>query len=306
LPGLTVLARALAAAALALLTPAAAGAADLTVDAASGFLIDATINGQPVRLRVDPETSGYIILNPAAAARLGLRGSWIRSRTQIGPVRLDGESAVAHVTLGGVRGSRRLVWIARPAVAGADGLIGPADMPYGHVTFVIHPPRAIETAAELPMEFTRRAGLAFALRVGRETVHIQFSLLKADSMATAAAGAVLGDTYHGGWSGAFREEEIEFGVVRPVRPLALASPVDLAGFRFSGFLVRTGDHRGGLALPPEPGADPNEIFVTGERRGGQRAMFALTLGLDRLGACSIIVWDNLRRRLTLRCAPPPA
>ena len=107
--------------ALACSIPTAAAAADLTVDAASDFLIDATINGQPVRLRVDPETSGYIVLNPATVQRLGLRRSMLGSRTRIGPVRLTGGSKVAEVSLGGVTGDRRLVWIDRPAVEGADG-----------------------------------------------------------------------------------------------------------------------------------------------------------------------------------------
>ena len=98
----------------ALLTGTPAAAADLVVDAASNFTIDATINGQPVRLRVDPETSGYIILNPAAVQRLGLRRSMLGSRTRIGPVRLTGGSKVAEVSIGGVTGDRRVVWIDRP------------------------------------------------------------------------------------------------------------------------------------------------------------------------------------------------
>ena len=100
------------AALLAAVSPATA--ADLTVDAASDFLIDATINGQPVRLRVDPKTSGYVILNPATVARLGLRRSMIGSRTQVGPVRLTGSSKVAEIV--DRRGDRRP----------ADGLDRPA------------------------------------------------------------------------------------------------------------------------------------------------------------------------------------
>ncbi len=74
----------------ALLWAAPASAADLILDVASGYLVDAQINGVPVRLRVDPETSGYIILNAHAAQRIGLRRSMLGATTVIGPVRLRG------------------------------------------------------------------------------------------------------------------------------------------------------------------------------------------------------------------------
>jgi len=277
-------------------TPAAA--AELTVDAASNFLIDATINGHRVRLRVDPETSGYIILNGDAVARVGLRRSLLRSRTQIGPVRLDGWSKVAELSIGGVAGDRRMVWIDRDAVDGADGLIGPADLHYDRVTFVLGAARPDETVTSLPLAFVRSAGLSYPLRLGEDLVQVQFSLIKPDSLATAAAGARIAALFGGAWTGPPRDQLIEFGVVRPVRPLALATPVALDSFRFDRLLVRTIDNRGNLDLPPEPDADPEEIVVSGSR---QRALFALTLGLDRLGRCSRLVWDNIARRLDLHC-----
>src|SRR5690349_13453631 len=106
-------------AALFALLPLQARAADLILDLASNYLIAATINGQPVRLRIDPAASGYIILNPATVARIGLRRSMTRSMTRIGPVRLTGGSKVADVVLGGVQGERRLVWFDQPGVDGA-------------------------------------------------------------------------------------------------------------------------------------------------------------------------------------------
>jgi len=289
---------------VALSVPTFASAADLTVEAASGFLIDATINGQPVRLRVDPETSGYIILNPAAVQRLGLRRSMLGSRTQIGPVRLTGSSKVAEVSLGGVTGDRRLVWIDRPAVDGADGLIGPADMPYDQVTFRIGAPRAGEVAAELPLQFERSYGLFYPLRLGEHEILFQFTFTKAETMATGGAGAHLAALNGGSWAGEARDQVIDFGVVRPVRPLTLARPVNLGGLELVRLLVRTGDNRGNLSLPPEPDADPDEVTVTAGSR--QRARFNVTVGRDRLDRCSSIVWDNRTRKMTFNCANPPA
>ena len=153
-------------AALFVLIASPSAAADLVVDAASNFTIEARINGQAVRLRVDPEVSGYVILNPETVARIGLRRSLLGSRTQIGPVRLTGSSKVAEVSIGGVTGDRRVVWIDRPAIEGADGLIGPADMHYAQVTFALGPVRAGEAAFDLPLEFERSFGLHFPLTIG--------------------------------------------------------------------------------------------------------------------------------------------
>lgn len=265
---------------LAFFLPAAAHAADLVVDAASNFTIDATINGQPVRLRVDPETSGYVILNPEAVARIGLRRSMLGSRTQIGPVRLTGSSKVAQVSIGGVSGERRVVWIDRPAVEGADGLIGPADMPYDRVTFTLGATRGGEAAFVVPMEFERSFGLYVPLTLGEHSFRFQFSLMKPHSLATAGAGAALASLHEGAWTSEALDQMIEFGVVRPVRPMALRRPVELQRFRVGAFRVRTGDHRGNLALPPDPDADPDEVVVTGGSR--QRAAFVVHVGMDRL------------------------
>jgi hypothetical protein len=281
------------------LTAMPAAAADLVVEASSNYAIDATINGQPVRLRVDPETSGYIILNPEAAARLQLHRSMIGSRTRIGPVRLDGSSKVANVSIGGVAGNRRLVWIDRPVIDGADGVIGPADMPYDRVTFAIGAPRDGETAFEMPMEFSRGFGLYVPLRLGEHDFRFQFSLMKPFSLATAGAGAELASLYGGSWAGGALDQIIEFDVVRPVRPMAFARPVGVQGLELRALRVRTGDNRGNLSLPPEPDADPDELVVTGASR--QRAAFVVHVGADRLSRCSSIVWDNRTRHMILHC-----
>ena len=286
---------------LALFLPAApAAAADLTVAAGSNYLIDATVNGEPVHLRVDPEAPGYIILNPSAVRRLGLRRSMSSSETRIGPVRLTGSSKVAQVAIGGVTGKRRLVWIDREAVAGADGLIAPSDLPFDRVTFAIGAPRQGEGMFELPLEFHRGSGLSFPLQVGAAVIHVHFSLIKPHSLATAATGALLSEANSGSWSGEPRNEVIEFGVTRPVRSMTLARPFDLNGLAVRSFLVRTADNRGNMNLPPEPNFDPNEVVVTAPSR--QRAMLHFTLGLNRLSQCSRVIWDNTTRRMTLYCS----
>lgn len=292
------------AAAIALLIAGPAGAADLTLDAASNFLIDATVNGRPVRLRVDPAGSEHVILNPDAARRLGLRGSLIGSQARIGPVRLRGSSNRVRLAIGAWSEGHRLLWMDRPIVAGADGLISPASLPFERVVFALAPPRPGEMTIELPMRMVPRFGLSHTLTVAGRPVALQLSLAEPETIATAAAGAILAEAHGGGWSGEAREAPIRFGVLRPVRAMTLARPAAVGHLAFDRLLVRTGDNRGALDLPGEPDADPGEVVVTGASR--QRAWFMLTLGRDRLGACSSIVWDNRARRLTLNCANPPA
>lgn len=289
----------------ALLMAGPAAAADLVVERAANFTIGATINGQPVRLRVDPETSGYIILNQATVRRLGLRRSLLGSATRIGPVRLTGGSKVAEVAIGGVTGDRRLVWLEdREAIEGADGLIGPSDMPFGRVTFNLGAPREGEAAFVLPMAYERSFGLYHGMRIGQHDFRFQFSLTKPFTLATAGAGAALAGLQDGAWTGEAVDQVIELGVVRPVRPLRLARPLPVGGrFLLADLRVRTGDNRGNLALPSEPDADPDEVVVTGRSR--QRAAFVVHVGLDRLEACSSLVWDNRTRQLTLNCTSPP-
>ena len=153
-------------------------------------------------------------------------------------------------------------------------------MHYDRVTFALGAARAGEAAFVLPMQFERSYGLFFPLTLGDHEVRFQFSLIKPDTMATAGAGAHLAALNGGAWTGEARDQMIDFGVVRPVRALRLERPVELGGLRLGALLVRTGDNRGNLTLPPEPDADPEEVVVTGASR--QRARFNVTLGRDRL------------------------
>jgi hypothetical protein len=289
---------------LALLVPGftPATAADLTLDAASGHIVVAQINGRPLRLRVDPETSGFIILNPDAAAQAGLRPSMLGARTIVGPIRLRGFTKVAPVSIGGTSGKRRVIWTERQSVAGADGLIGPADMPFDRVTLELRAPAAGETESVLPMQFERSFGLFHMATFGTQPIRFRISTMRPNSIATAAAGAVLASLHGGAWSGEQGEQMIKYEVVRPVRPMTLAQPAAFAGLPLDRFHVRTSDNRGSASLPPDSEADPDEIVVTGERER-QRARHDVSVGLDWLAACSRLSWDNRSKVMTLTCRP---
>jgi hypothetical protein len=291
---------ALLAAFFAVLVAIPASAKDLILDAASGYLVDAQINGVPVRLRVDPETSGFIILNGEAAKRIKLRRSMLGAQAVIGPVRVKGNTKVARVSIGGVTGRRRLVFTDRVAAPGADGLIGPADMPFDRVTFQLRAPQAGERTTAIPMQWERSFGLFHPVTFGGQAVRFRFSTIRPDSIATAAAGAVIAAGHAGAWSGPPGEQMIKYEVVRPVRPMSLARPASFGGLPLDRFHVRTSDSRGANVLPTDPAADPDEIVVTGDRQR-QKARYDLSLGTNWLSACSSLSWDNRTKLMTLSC-----
>ncbi|HEX8642289.1 MAG TPA: hypothetical protein VF702_00075 [Allosphingosinicella sp.] len=276
----------------------------LVVDASSGFVVSATINRRPVRLRVDPGIG--FVLNPAAAERVGAGGGLLQSIfkpvAQIGPVYIEGNWRNGRVDFGGVRAGRRFYYFPRDAVEGADGAIGMADLPHPSVTMRLRATAPGEVTHSFDVRTNPGLGLVYRHAIGETMLLTHFSLMRARTQASAAAGAVLAELHRGTWSGEAREEPIILGVSRPLRPMRFASPLSLQGLLLSGLFVRTADYRGNYALPTDPSSDPSEIVVTGNLRRS-RAVFRLTVGADTLARCSSITYIRAQRRLTLSCDP---
>jgi hypothetical protein len=296
-----------AAAAAATVFAAPAAAADLTLDASNNFSIPVEIRRQVVNLRVDLETSGYPIFNPGTAARLGFRGSLFGARAAVGPIRLSGEQNGAKFRIAGVERGYRFAFFDRDIVEGADGIISPHELPYDNIVFRLRPEQAGEVTTTLTMQFDRAGGLHYPLTFGDRTIVAEFSLIQPRSLATASAGALLAQHLGGDWTGEAREGLIKFGVSRPVRPMRFARPLDVGGVAVNDIFVRTGDNRGNFQLPPDAAArqDPDEIVVTGNVPRGRARLF-LTVGAERLSACSSLSYRPASKTLTLRCLPPGA
>src|SRR5687768_6883806 len=79
-------------------------------------VIAAQIDGRPVRLRVDPGAPVVPIHNPALAERLKVKPlRWVKIVGQIGPVRVNGRTAVLRFRLPGASKDKkaRIVWFDR-------------------------------------------------------------------------------------------------------------------------------------------------------------------------------------------------
>ena len=104
---------------------------ELALDAADP-VIDAVIEGVPMRLRVDLDAHDSIELNPAAAKRLGIKYE-ASVDVYVGRVRLPGRAAIAKVRIGAVERLLQVAEHGRICCAGADGTIGPQLLPYRRI-----------------------------------------------------------------------------------------------------------------------------------------------------------------------------
>ena len=300
------------AAAFVLGSHAPAGASELVLEASQGFLVPAEINGTVLTLRVDPAASGFLVLNRDAARRAKVEADTVRTPpdfpgmrfrkafAKIGSVRLEGLSGRATASISGTDVPVQAVWFDRDAAEDADGIISPHHLPYDSVRFDLAPPAAGETESSLDVEYGSSPGLYHRLKVDGEEVAVQLSVHKPRSLATAAAGAVIGRHHSGAWAGEDERGPVSFGVSRPMRLLALREPVLLDGLSVDRFLVRTQDHRGGFVLPAEAG-DPDEILVTASLHN-QPPRLTLVLGREQFTGCSSLTYRRGERRLSARCA----
>ena len=274
---------------------------ELTLAAADDFIIQAQINGHPVRLRVETGYSG-VIVNPDVAARVGLVRSMWENDVLVGPVLVQGETGMAPLVIGTARDRRRIVWFEKNITTGADGIINIASLPYSTVTLQLAPPGGDETSFELRTSPNRFWSVTYDHKVGDREVEVRFALDASHTLLTAAAGAHLATQNGGTWAGDASQQRVGFGVSRPARPMQFARPVTFAGFLIDRAVVRTSDFRGGPTnvLPDAGVADRSEIVVTGPHQKS-RPLFTAIIGRDYLSTCSSIRYSTSARLLTLRC-----
>jgi hypothetical protein len=273
----------------------------LTLAPDSKYIVEAQINGHPVRLRVD---SGYtgIVLNPGVAARIGLQRSIWENDVLVGPVRMQGETGVAPVTIGSAADTRRIVWFEQDITQQADGIINMAHLPYEQVTLQLRAERPGESDIVLATKPDGFWSITHHQEVGERLIEVRFGVDVPRTVVTASTGAQLANLYGGAWTGEAFAHRIGFFVERPVRPMAFRNVVTLGGMTLDQALVRASDWRGRNALPTDPPADPSEIVVTGDK-GKTRAVYNAIIGQDLLSRCSSITYVGQSRVLTLRCLP---
>lgn len=284
----------------------------LVLDAAAP-IITVTIDGAPLRLRVDGGATRHVTLNAAAAKRLDLanparlvagqpveRG---RAVTQVGKVRVEEVTSDEIVDYQGRLLPVTVAWSERNPVAGADGIIGPLLLPHDVVRFVRRPVAAADRTTHLPLRWNSGRGMLGSFKPGRDAIDIVITPAARDSIATAAGAASLAGQFGGRLIGPARDMVVSHGVVRPVRDVGFARPIDVAGVRIDKVAARVFDWSGKTQIPDaDLGAD--EAVVRGSA-GAQRQWAKLAIGDDRLSACAEITWTRAPLAFDLVCPALP-
>lgn len=284
---------------------AAAAAAPAQRVVAIGDLLTAQVNGAPVQLRVDPAGTAMPLIDDAAAMRAGLKPSMIGIGYAVGPQKVLGRTALVPVDLGAGPAKHRVGFTAHRYAAAAEGSIGPAGLPEPMVRFRLRAPLPNERTVTLPMGdqggFAARWGERFAIvTVGGSPMRIRFDPYHRRTLATAGAAVRLAAANAGTMSGATGKTEIAFGIDRPVREMALATPLQIGPFAISRLGVRTSDF-GSIADVPGDPEDPDEVMVTARHKHDPNSD-RINIGSDLLDHCSSILFDTAHKQIALTCA----
>lgn len=270
-------------------------------------VVAARLNGVGFRLRIDPGTTAMPLVTNQIAARARVKSGMIGTLYGVGPIRIAGKTGVATLDLAGTRLKRRISFAPNAYAVGFDGVMGPGGLDAPVVRFTLHEPIAGERTVTLPMvdQGGLMAGWAerFALiEVGGQPLRIRFDPHHPRTLATAGAAVRLAAAYHGTLSGVAGQQEIAFGIQRPIRTLTLTRALTVGPLSLRTLGVRTADN-GNASGIAEAGAkaDPNEIVVTAKGKHDPDRD-RLSLGADALAHCSSIVFDKPARTIRLTCA----
>ena len=286
-------------------------------------VIDAEIEGQPVRLQVRPDTYGFVTLNAEAGTRLGLNFDKVAFSFgyRIGPNMVEAPTKVLRINLGAKDEKNRIAWATRhQATAVADGIISPISLPYKRVTFKLHEPTSASLQAyTLPLDnfgFLGMEGIGTTVKTGKAKVQTKFSLVKPDNLIDASTANWLANWRGGAFVDAPKELEIAFGIKRPVRRLQISEAIAIGPFALNSMLARTGDNgdASGIksdmaeavsAVTDSPSrVDADEIVVIGKKQKDADNTIPITLGSDFLKSCTTLTYDLSKREIRMMCAAP--
>ncbi|TVV75631.1 hypothetical protein [Sphingomonas solaris] len=260
--------------------------------------VTVTVEGVALRLRVALDGHGTIELNRAAVARLPISFGKAAS-AEVGRVELPGIAVPATMMLAG-KAVPVALWSYGDCCAGVDGSIDAALLPFAEIRFE-RAGRGGGTGDSRSYALLRDEDHGMGVRetVTGRAVLVQFALDRPETLATAAAGAIVAAAHGGRFEGDYAPVLVAWGVSRPSRVIAFARPAHLAGFRFDRLRTRTGDFAGRDQLPSDP-RQPDEIVVR-RRHPPQHGWAAVSIGRDRLDRCDGLLFHPATLLLTLHC-----
>lgn len=277
-----------------------ADAASFGVEGARPVAIRA--HGAAASVRIDPGAPTMPVFDPGFAVRAGFRPGPFGTAAKVGTVQVNGRSAVIRLDLGGGEYKRRVTWFTAPFLDGVDGLLGPGGVPAERVRFDLRSASPGERPTVLPLVDFGYSGMGVRVVAAGAPIDVLFTLRRAPSLATAAAGAAIAGDQGGKFDAAPEQMPIVLQVVRPVRHLALDRPLRVGPLVLTGLMVRTADFGSTAAIPDAdaPPPDPDEIVVVGDKKAKKQRR-KLEIGADDLAGCSSILFDKRAKTVTLSC-----
>ncbi len=266
-----------------------------------------SINGVTRTVRIDPAMPGIPIITKAFAEAAGMKPGMIEVEFRVGPTRIDGKTAVAQIQSGsGAPYKRRIAFADRPFAPGFDGVFGPASLPDPVIRFRLRDPKPSERVTTLAMVggsglFGDWGSRYVVVPIEGEPMRVILDPHDAQSITSAGGAVRLARAYRGQLTGATTQQEVAFGVARPLRTLALQTPVTIGPFVLSQVKVRTVDFgsTATIADADAPG-DPDEVVVTGKGKHDAKKDW-LSIGADQLARCSSITFDKPAKQVRLSC-----
>ena len=285
-------------------------AAELVVE--PGVDVPASVEGQPVALRVLSGGPDRLVLNPQVASRLGLKPAFFVGRANLnvaGRREFEGKNRPVDFAIAGASHKGRALWFPTAPALPADGTIGPWGLPQSRVTLNF----AATDPAAVRYDFALFGGVSGSSVTGyREATFgmgVAFDLDDRSPYprASAAAGAAIAQAYGGVLGGPTWDVEILFGIKRPVRLLTLERPLVIGPLRFTKIAVRVRDRIDAAGLgsdirDADAGEDPSEVVVTAKTKGPP-PIFSFVVPRTTMAACSRLSFDKQAKRIELWCKP---
>lgn len=271
--------------------PAAAQTA-ITLRAEPAPIVNAEINGRPVRLEVDLRFPRGLALSAAAAERLrvrqlplmaigiGIEGSESTLRGRLARPRLlfEGRAARAFAGIFPV-----------PVTTRGDGVIGPGALPYDVITIELNPEPPGAQDIVLPLEDAD--DWTTVVEVGGEQVRVNFNLVSSASVFNRTAARLFDAAGAIPAAGNLAETPLILGLRTMMQPVD--TDLSVRGLPVRPAFARTN--------APLLGALEDDALVVAAD-SGQAPPPIITLGRSALSRCAFIRVDRRAQQLTLRCA----
>lgn len=277
-----------------------------------GVDVAATVEGQPLSLRILSGGPDRLVLDARSAARLRLKPALFVGRASLnvaGRREFVGRNRPVELMIGGASHKTRALWFPQAPAMPADGTIGPWGLPQKRVTLTFGEADTAAIRTEFPLLGGVDSSSVTGYREATFGMYLGFDLDDRSQLprASAAAGAAIARVYGGTLSGATWDVEIAFGIKRPVRLLTLERPFKIGPLSFTKIAVRVRDRidaagRGDNIREAETVEDPSEVVVTAKVKG-RPPIFSFVVPRTAMAGCSRLSFDKQAKRIELWCKP---